>query len=82
MRTILLLLPLQAPVLIMVNRYAGWLGTVGARCYVPNADPEASKTERLVLEPSPSVEEAGKRLAVVAGTSTCHIVQVCSSFAG
>ncbi|KAF6762435.1 ribitol kinase [Ephemerocybe angulata] len=48
------------------DSYAGWLGTVGARCLVGGGSE---------LEAHPSVEESGHRLAVVAGTSTCHIVQ-------
>lgn len=50
----------------LIDAYAGWLGTVGARCLVGGGSE---------LEAHPSVEESGHRLAVVAGTSTCHIVQ-------
>jgi len=46
--------------------YAGWLGTVAAR-YIENGK---------VAETLPSLEESRHRLAAVAGTSTCHIVQV------
>lgn len=47
-------------------RYAGWLGTVGARYKVDGA----------ISEDMPSIEESYHRLAAVAGTSTCHLVQV------
>lgn len=53
----------------LIDAYAGWLGTVGARCVVTSG-------EEIRLEPPPEVEESGRRLAVVAGTSSCHIVQV------
>lgn len=45
--------------------YGGWVGTVGARY-----------TEDGKLSASPSLEEAEHRLAMVAGTSTCHLVLV------
>ncbi|KAF9480235.1 Pentulose kinase [Pholiota conissans] len=49
----------------LIDAYAGWMGTVAAR-YRENG----------VLSPVvPSLEESGHRLAAVAGTSTCHIVQ-------
>jgi ribulose kinase len=48
------------------NRYAGWVGTLAAR-YEEN--------EKL-SEVVPSLQEVGHRLAVIAGTSTCHLVQV------
>lgn len=60
----------------VIDAYAGWLGTVGARCYE-----SGSALNGEVLEDKPSLEEARKRLAVVAGTSTCHIVQVSFPFA-
>lgn len=47
--------------------YAGWMGTVAAR-YRENG---------VLSDIVPSLEESGHRLAAVAGTSTCHIVQVC-----
>jgi ribulose kinase len=50
------------------ERYAGWLGTVAAR-YTVNGK---FADDRGV----PSLEESKHRLAVVAGTSTCHLVQV------
>ena len=49
-----------------LNRYAGWLGSVAAR-YEENG-----KLSGVV----PSLEEGSHRLAVIAGTSTCHLVQV------
>lgn len=47
-------------------RYAGWLGTVAAKY----------EEDGKLLDAVPSIQEAGHRLAAVAGTSTCHIVQV------
>lgn len=46
-------------------RYAGWIGTVGARY----------KEEGRGLSPLPKVEESSHRVAAVAGTSTCYLVQ-------
>ena len=48
------------------TRYAGWMGTVAARC-----------TENGQLDAAPTLLESRHRLALVAGTSTCHLVQVC-----
>ncbi len=48
-----------------LGRYAGWIGTVAAV-----ATSESGKTENV-----PTLEEAGNKLAAIAGTSTCHIVQ-------
>lgn len=47
-------------------RYAGWLGTIAARC---------TENDKL-LDTAPTLLESRHRLAVVAGTSTCHLVQV------
>ncbi|KAF5372004.1 hypothetical protein D9615_008106 [Tricholomella constricta] len=49
----------------LIDAYAGWLGTIAARYK------EDSKLSDLV----PSLEESQHRLAAVAGTSTCHLVQ-------
>jgi len=49
----------------LIDAYAGWMGTVAARYN------ENGKLSDYV----PTVEDAGHRLAAVAGTSTCHIVQ-------
>ncbi|KAF4601895.1 hypothetical protein EYR40_005095 [Pleurotus pulmonarius] len=49
----------------LIDAYAGWLGTVGARYKVDGA----------ISEDMPSIEESYHRLAAVAGTSTCHLVQ-------
>ncbi|KIM42840.1 hypothetical protein M413DRAFT_444492 [Hebeloma cylindrosporum] len=49
----------------LIDAYAGWLGTVAARY----------KENGVLSNVIPSVEESGHRLAAVAGTSTCHIVQ-------
>ena len=48
-----------------MGRYAGWLGTIAAR-----------HEEEGEVSPSVSLDESGHRLAAVAGTSTCHLVQV------
>ncbi|KAI6151693.1 hypothetical protein BKA82DRAFT_15798 [Pisolithus tinctorius] len=48
----------------LIDAYAGWMGTVGAR-YMENGK----------LSGFPSLDESRHRLAAVAGTSTCHIVQ-------
>ncbi|KAK7061345.1 Pentulose kinase [Favolaschia claudopus] len=49
----------------VIDAYAGWLGTVAARFN------EDGKLSDIV----PSLEESQHRLAAVAGTSTCHLVQ-------
>lgn len=48
------------------SRYAGWMGTVGARF----------KENGKISEAAPNFEQSRHRLAACAGTSTCHIVQV------
>lgn len=48
-----------------VARYAGWIGTIGARFKEEGGD----------LSPLPNIEESSHRLATVAGTSSCHLVQ-------
>lgn len=48
-----------------VARYAGWIGTIGARFKEEGGD----------LSPIPKIGESSHRLATVAGTSTCHLVQ-------
>ncbi|WVN89443.1 uncharacterized protein L203_104666 [Cryptococcus depauperatus CBS 7841] len=45
----------------VIDAYAGWIGTVAA------AAGEGSK--------KPKLDDAGSRLAAIAGTSTCHIAQ-------
>ncbi|KAF8476102.1 FGGY family of carbohydrate kinase [Kalaharituber pfeilii] len=54
----------------VIDAYAGWIGTVGARvkpdCLGSDVIPEGFKTNDL--------EQAFHRLAAVAGTSTCHLV--------
>ncbi|KAF8468795.1 FGGY family of carbohydrate kinase [Kalaharituber pfeilii] len=54
----------------VIDAYAGWIGTVGARvkpdCLNSDVIPEGFKSNDL--------EQAFYRLAVVAGTSTCHLV--------
>ncbi|KAH7888170.1 hypothetical protein F5I97DRAFT_2014782 [Phlebopus sp. FC_14] len=48
----------------LIDAYAGWMGTVGAR-YTENGN----------ISSFPSLDESRHRLAAVAGTSTCHLVQ-------
>ncbi|KIJ19815.1 D-ribulokinase [Paxillus involutus ATCC 200175] len=48
----------------LIDAYAGWMGTVGARY-----------TENGTLSEAPALDESRHRLAAVAGTSTCHLVQ-------
>lgn len=48
-------------------RYAGWVGTVAARY---------TSTDGRSLSPPSILEESKHRLAAVAGTSTCHLIQV------
>ncbi|ELU44151.1 ribitol kinase [Rhizoctonia solani AG-1 IA] len=52
----------------VIDAYAGWIGTVAAR-YKTKSGEE--------LSPAPGLEASGERLAAVAGTSTCHVIQVC-----
>ncbi|KAG6831901.1 hypothetical protein H0H87_003552 [Tephrocybe sp. NHM501043] len=49
----------------LIDAYAGWLGTVAAR-YKENGQ---------LSEVIPSLDASQHRLAAVAGTSTCHLVQ-------
>ncbi|KAJ7367864.1 FGGY family of carbohydrate kinase [Mycena albidolilacea] len=49
----------------IIDAYAGWLGTVAARY----------TEEGTLSDVVPSLEESRHRLAAVAGTSTCHLVQ-------
>ncbi|KAK0206076.1 FGGY family of carbohydrate kinase [Desarmillaria ectypa] len=50
----------------VIDAYAGWMGTVAAK----------TKTKDGQLSTDlPSVDESSHRLAAVAGTSTCHLVQ-------
>ncbi|KAH9040591.1 Pentulose kinase [Lactarius hengduanensis] len=48
----------------VIDAYAGWLGTIAAR-----------HEEGDGISPSVLLHESGHRLAAVAGTSTCHLVQ-------
>ncbi|KAF9526703.1 hypothetical protein CPB83DRAFT_769830 [Crepidotus variabilis] len=50
----------------IIDAYAGWLGTVAARY---------KEEDGTLSKEIPSLEESKHRLAAVAGTSTCHIVQ-------
>ncbi|KAF8304941.1 Pentulose kinase [Clavulina sp. PMI_390] len=52
----------------VIDAYAGWIGTVAAR-YTTGKDSKE-------LSPGVSLAESKHRLAAVAGTSTCHVIQV------
>lgn len=47
----------------VIDAYAGWIGTVGAKVELPAS----------TASPKDGVEQAFSRLAAVAGTSTCHL---------
>jgi len=51
----------------VIDAYAGWVGTVGAKVEVPN---DLLSGGHAGGDP----EQAFRRLAAVAGTSTCHLV--------
>ncbi|GJJ07740.1 hypothetical protein Clacol_001945 [Clathrus columnatus] len=51
----------------VIDAYAGWIGTVGARYRSEGNNDNISE--------APAQEEAQYRLAAVAGTSTCHLIQ-------
>ncbi|KAG8711493.1 hypothetical protein FRC08_015818 [Ceratobasidium sp. 394] len=53
----------------VIDAYAGWIGTVAAR-YNSKGSSGANQ-----LSPSPTLDASGERLAAVAGTSTCHVIQ-------
>ncbi|KAG7445991.1 Pentulose kinase [Guyanagaster necrorhizus] len=50
----------------VIDAYAGWMGTVAAR---------TTGNDGQLSTDLPSVDESSHRLAAVAGTSTCHLVQ-------
>ena len=52
-------------------RYAGWIGTVAAASASSASSASGPEQPKRV----PTIEEANTRLAAIAGTSTCHIVQ-------
>jgi len=54
-----------ADMFLTCDSYAGWLGTIAAR-----------HEEEGDVSPAVSLHESSNRLAAVAGTSTCHLVQV------
>ena len=54
----------------VIDAYAGWIGTVGARVNLEGVNDEAINKD---FEKN-DLEQAFCRLAVVAGTSTCHLV--------
>ncbi|VDB86784.1 unnamed protein product [Peniophora sp. CBMAI 1063] len=49
----------------LIDAYAGWMGTIAAR----HKERDGSLSTKVAFE------EAGHRLAAIAGTSTCHVVQ-------
>ncbi|PPR03320.1 hypothetical protein CVT24_012596 [Panaeolus cyanescens] len=49
----------------LIDAYAGWLGTIAASVI----------DESGTLSSIPKLDESAHRIAVIAGTSTCHIVQ-------
>lgn len=50
----------------VIDAYAGWIGTVGAKVRLGNEELDSDK-------PKNDVSQAFTRLAAVAGTSTCHL---------
>lgn len=50
----------------VIDAYAGWIGTVAAA---------SASGEKGDVGPKPTLDDAGKSLAAIAGTSTCHIAQ-------
>ena len=53
--------------LTCASSYAGWIGTIAARYTIGTSKK---------LSPPVSLKDSKHRLAVVAGTSTCHVIQV------
>lgn len=66
------LLPETAVGSAVIDAYAGWIGTVAA---LSTDAHDENPEETLKSLKRPALEESGHRLAAVAGTSTCHIVQ-------
>ncbi|KAK5118118.1 hypothetical protein LTR62_004165 [Meristemomyces frigidus] len=50
----------------VIDAYAGWIGTVGAKVNLPSANIDSKVAKN-------DVSQAFTRLAAVAGTSTCHL---------
>ncbi|KAI4716084.1 Pentulose kinase [Aureobasidium sp. EXF-10727] len=50
----------------VIDAYAGWIGTVGAKVRLPNGNLQSGADKN-------DVSQAFTRLAAVAGTSTCHL---------
>lgn len=50
----------------MIDAYAGWIGTVGAKVNLGKSQLDSSVAKN-------DVSQAFTRLAAVAGTSTCHL---------
>lgn len=54
----------------VIDAYAGWIGTVGAKVNLVDVDDQAICNDFK----QNNLEQAFRRLAAVAGTSTCHLV--------
>jgi FGGY-family pentulose kinase len=54
----------------VIDAYAGWIGTAATRYTEHGAGSGTSD-----LSPAPSLTDSKHRLAAVAGTSTCHVIQ-------
>ncbi|KAG8835066.1 hypothetical protein FRC17_005419 [Serendipita sp. 399] len=59
----------------VIDAYAGWIGTIAARHSSLSGVELNTGSDNSGLSPSPSIEESQTRLAAVAGTSTCYLIQ-------
>ncbi|KZV86423.1 Pentulose kinase [Exidia glandulosa HHB12029] len=55
----------------VIDAYAGWIGTVATRY----REQGASTAADAALSPAPTLASSALRLAAVAGTSTCYLIQ-------
>lgn len=55
----------------VIDAYAGWIGTIAA----PLVLPAVTAGSTVSMKNAVTLEESKHRLAAIAGTSTCHIVQ-------
>lgn len=53
----------------VIDAYAGWIGTVATRFREQGTDDKA------LLSPLPTLASSAERMAAVAGTSTCYLIQ-------
>jgi ribulose kinase len=58
----------------VIDAYAGWIGSIAARDIPYRSDTSSTTKEKLTAPPT--IDESQHRLAAVAGTSTCHLIQV------